>query len=281
LPPNSMAEFQAARWCTNNSESSFDRRRRQGWGGGRREREVAKYLAMVRLYARVWHAHILTKHLLLIHRHCTTCEFRHDATRTLHGQACRRDGYVHGVGDAHRHALPAPRACLLPNRSASRTSPNPRRTRQTQRTTGTRTTPPASSSSIPAHPIPALIRTPPGSTSSRAQGPPSARPRLSTLGATAACRRGASTCGGVRLPDEYDQIERDLGPFYGVRGGESRAVQHGREAHMDSCTLGKDMGDGRDVYGEAYADEESESLGIDTVLGGHSGSSREAGCATG
>ncbi|KAJ7687660.1 hypothetical protein B0H14DRAFT_2272601, partial [Mycena olivaceomarginata] len=27
---------------------------------------------------------------------------------------------------------------------------------------------------------------------------------------------------GVRLPDEYDQIERVLGPFYSVRGGESR-----------------------------------------------------------
>jgi hypothetical protein len=86
---------------------------------------------------------------------------------------------------------------------------------------------------------------------------------------------------GVRLPDEYDQIERDLGLFYGVRGGELRAAQRGREAHMDSYTLGKDMGDGRDMYGEAYADEESESLGTDTVLGGHSGSYREAGCATG
>ncbi|KAJ7800446.1 hypothetical protein B0H14DRAFT_3785499 [Mycena olivaceomarginata] len=84
-----------------------------------------------------------------------------------------------------------------------------------------------------------------------------------------------------RLPPRGFDIERDLGPFYGVRGGESRAVQHGREAHMDLCTLGKDMGDGRDVYGEAYADEESESLGTDTVLGGHSGSYREAGCATG
>jgi hypothetical protein len=72
----------------------------------------------------------------------------------------------------------------------------------------------------------------------------------------------------VRLPDEYDQIERDLGPFYGVRGGELRAVQRAWEAHVDSYTLGKDIGDGRDAYGEAYADEESESFGTDADADG-------------
>ncbi|KAJ7347923.1 glycosyl transferase family 90-domain-containing protein [Mycena albidolilacea] len=128
-----------------------------------------------------------------------------------------------------------------------------------------------------AHPIPALIRTAEAAWALKLA-------RASTTLRQAAAEytrrhgrlppRGFDAWWGyvrarqVRLPDEYDQIERDLGPFYGVRGGELRAVQRGWEAHVDSYTLGKDMADGRDAYGEAYADEESESLDTDTDADG-------------
>ncbi|KAJ7840826.1 glycosyl transferase family 90-domain-containing protein [Mycena olivaceomarginata] len=128
-----------------------------------------------------------------------------------------------------------------------------------------------------AHPIPALIRT-----AEAAWAHKLARASTTLRQATAEYTRrhgrlpprgfdawwGYVRARQVRLPDEYDQIERDLGPFYGVRGGELRAVQRAWEAHVDSYTLGKDMGDGRDAYGEAYADEESESLGTDTDADG-------------
>ncbi|KAJ7347919.1 hypothetical protein DFH08DRAFT_698741, partial [Mycena albidolilacea] len=110
-----------------------------------------------------------------------------------------------------------------------------------------------------AHPVPALIRTAEAAWAHKLA-------RASTTLRQAAAEytrrhgrlppRGFDAWWGyvrarqVRLPDEYDQIERDLGPFYGVRGGELRAVQRGWEAHVDSYTLGKDMGDGRDAYGE-------------------------------
>ncbi|KAJ7080641.1 glycosyl transferase family 90-domain-containing protein [Mycena belliarum] len=44
----------------------------------------------------------------------------------------------------------------------------------------------------------------------------------------------------VPLPDEYDQIDRDLAHFYGVAPADLRAVQRDWEAHADSYTLGKD-----------------------------------------
>ncbi|KAJ7840828.1 hypothetical protein B0H14DRAFT_3869377 [Mycena olivaceomarginata] len=128
-----------------------------------------------------------------------------------------------------------------------------------------------------AHPIPALIRTAEAAWALKLA-------RASTTLRQAAAEytrrhgrlppRGFDAWWGyvrarqVRLPDEYDQIERDLGPFYGMRGGELRAVQRAWEAHVDSYTLGKDMGDGRDAYGEVYADEESESLDTDTDADG-------------
>ncbi|KAJ7710081.1 hypothetical protein B0H14DRAFT_3641405, partial [Mycena olivaceomarginata] len=99
-----------------------------------------------------------------------------------------------------------------------------------------------------AHPIPALIRTAEATWAHKLA-------RASTTLCQAAAEytrrhdhlppRGFDTWSGymrarqVRLPDEYNQIERDLGPFYGVRGGELRAVQRGWQAHMDSYMVGK------------------------------------------
>ncbi|KAJ7227400.1 glycosyl transferase family 90-domain-containing protein [Mycena pura] len=44
----------------------------------------------------------------------------------------------------------------------------------------------------------------------------------------------------VQLPDEYDQIERDLAPLYGVAPDVLQSVQRAWEAHADSYTIGKD-----------------------------------------
>ncbi|KAF7312543.1 SPX domain-containing protein [Mycena indigotica] len=45
----------------------------------------------------------------------------------------------------------------------------------------------------------------------------------------------------VQLPDEYDQIDRDLGPFYGVEPLDLQGIQTDWEAHADSYTIGKDL----------------------------------------
>ncbi|KAJ7620973.1 glycosyl transferase family 90-domain-containing protein [Roridomyces roridus] len=47
----------------------------------------------------------------------------------------------------------------------------------------------------------------------------------------------------VQLPDEYDQIDRDLAPFYGVEPVALQKIQRDWEAHRDSYTLGKDAQD--------------------------------------
>ncbi|KAJ7474737.1 glycosyl transferase family 90-domain-containing protein [Mycena latifolia] len=44
----------------------------------------------------------------------------------------------------------------------------------------------------------------------------------------------------VPLPDEYDQIDRDLAHFYGVAPADLRRIQRDWEAHADSYTIGKD-----------------------------------------
>ncbi|KZP10784.1 glycosyltransferase family 90 protein [Athelia psychrophila] len=44
----------------------------------------------------------------------------------------------------------------------------------------------------------------------------------------------------VRLPDEYDQIHRDLAPFWGMHPADLARLQSDHEAHVDSYTIGKD-----------------------------------------
>ncbi|KAJ7708327.1 glycosyl transferase family 90-domain-containing protein [Mycena rosella] len=54
-----------------------------------------------------------------------------------------------------------------------------------------------------------------------------------------------ATAHAVPLPDEYDQIDRDLAHFYGVAPADLCAIQRDWEAHADSYTIGKDaMHDG-------------------------------------
>ncbi|KAF7378000.1 SPX domain-containing protein [Mycena sanguinolenta] len=48
---------------------------------------------------------------------------------------------------------------------------------------------------------------------------------------------------GVMLPDEYDAIERDLGPFWGVEPSVLREVQRRWEGHVDSYTIGVEVDD--------------------------------------
>lgn len=47
----------------------------------------------------------------------------------------------------------------------------------------------------------------------------------------------------VQLPDEYDQIYRDLEPFWGMNPTDLQRIQRGWEAHVDSFTVGKDTFD--------------------------------------
>jgi hypothetical protein len=47
----------------------------------------------------------------------------------------------------------------------------------------------------------------------------------------------------VRLPDEYDQIDRDLAPFYGVAPTDLQEALRALEAHEHVYTIGKN-GDG-------------------------------------
>ncbi|KAJ7035198.1 glycosyl transferase family 90-domain-containing protein [Mycena alexandri] len=54
---------------------------------------------------------------------------------------------------------------------------------------------------------------------------------------------GYAMANNIQLPDEYDQIDRDLGPFYGVDPVDLRRVQREWEAHADSYTIGKDVGE--------------------------------------
>ncbi|KAK2462820.1 hypothetical protein APHAL10511_005211 [Amanita phalloides] len=44
----------------------------------------------------------------------------------------------------------------------------------------------------------------------------------------------------VQLPDEYDQIHRDLEPFWGMDPRDLQHIQRDWEAHADSYTIGKD-----------------------------------------
>ncbi|KAJ7775783.1 hypothetical protein B0H14DRAFT_3588188 [Mycena olivaceomarginata] len=112
---------------------------------------------------------------------------------------------------------------------------------------------------------------PPPRQSPRTPSPPSSARRM---GAQAHTRKH-------HPPPEYTRRHGRLPPRgfdawwgYGCRTSTTRSSAiwdrstRGWEAHMDSYTLGKDMGDGRDAYGEAYADEESESLGTDTDADG-------------
>lgn len=44
----------------------------------------------------------------------------------------------------------------------------------------------------------------------------------------------------VQLPDEYDQIYRDLEPFWGIDPVDLKLMQSQHESHLDSYTIGKD-----------------------------------------
>ncbi|KLO20351.1 hypothetical protein SCHPADRAFT_816612 [Schizopora paradoxa] len=52
----------------------------------------------------------------------------------------------------------------------------------------------------------------------------------------------------VRLPDEYDQIYRDLEPFWGIDPVDLIASQRAWEGHRDSWTIGKDHPDAPVTY---------------------------------
>ncbi|KAJ6551850.1 glycosyl transferase family 90-domain-containing protein [Mycena capillaripes] len=61
----------------------------------------------------------------------------------------------------------------------------------------------------------------------------------------------------VPLPDEYDQIDRDLAPFYGVDPVELQETQRAWEAHMHSYTIGKDKWeDGLEMLNFTLPEEE-------------------------
>ncbi|KAF7378029.1 SPX domain-containing protein [Mycena sanguinolenta] len=60
---------------------------------------------------------------------------------------------------------------------------------------------------------------------------------------------------GVMLPDEYDAIERDLGPFWGVEPSVLREVQRRWEGHVDSYTIGLEV-DGDDSSSDPDFDVE-------------------------
>ena len=44
----------------------------------------------------------------------------------------------------------------------------------------------------------------------------------------------------VQLPDEYDQINKDLEPFWGVNPKDLQNIQRDWEGHADTYTIGKD-----------------------------------------
>jgi hypothetical protein len=44
----------------------------------------------------------------------------------------------------------------------------------------------------------------------------------------------------IQLPDEYDQIYKDLEPYWGMDPDDLQTIQSDWEAHADSYTLGKD-----------------------------------------
>ena len=44
---------------------------------------------------------------------------------------------------------------------------------------------------------------------------------------------------GVQLPDEYDQIYRDLEPYWGMDPLDLQDIEHEWEGHEDSYTIGK------------------------------------------
>ncbi|KAJ7143768.1 glycosyl transferase family 90-domain-containing protein [Mycena epipterygia] len=52
-----------------------------------------------------------------------------------------------------------------------------------------------------------------------------------------------ATAHSVPLPDEYDQIDRDLAHFYGMDPVDLQRIQRDWEAHADSYTIGKDTDD--------------------------------------
>ncbi|KAF7377994.1 SPX domain-containing protein [Mycena sanguinolenta] len=98
------------------------------------------------------------------------------------------------------------------------------------------------------HPLRPAPRQPPRSTP---HSPPHL-PRRIRLGAKALPRlthftRSAwwayAKVHGVMLPDEYDAIERDLGPFWGVEPSVLREVQRRWEGHVDSYTIGVEVGE--------------------------------------
>ncbi|KAJ6494076.1 glycosyl transferase family 90-domain-containing protein [Mycena vitilis] len=62
----------------------------------------------------------------------------------------------------------------------------------------------------------------------------------------------------VPLPDEYDQIDADLAPFYGVHPAQLQESQRGWEAHVHSYTLGKDReGDGLGMLNATLPEEKA------------------------
>ncbi|KAF7316647.1 SPX domain-containing protein [Mycena chlorophos] len=55
---------------------------------------------------------------------------------------------------------------------------------------------------------------------------------------------GYMVANNVQLPDEYDQIDRDLAPFYGVDPVDLQTIQFDWEGHKDSYTIGKESVEG-------------------------------------
>ncbi|KAJ7769164.1 glycosyl transferase family 90-domain-containing protein [Mycena maculata] len=65
----------------------------------------------------------------------------------------------------------------------------------------------------------------------------------------------------VPLPDEYDQIDRDLAHFYGVDPRDLQMIQRDWEAHADSYTIGKDAaGDGISMLNFTLPEDEEVRL---------------------
>ncbi|KAG6828633.1 hypothetical protein H0H92_007225 [Tricholoma furcatifolium] len=61
----------------------------------------------------------------------------------------------------------------------------------------------------------------------------------------------------VQLPDEYDQIYRDIEPFWGYHPLDLQALQSKQELHTDTFTLGLNETDELDVLRLSFADSEN------------------------
>ncbi|KZT55623.1 glycosyltransferase family 90 protein [Calocera cornea HHB12733] len=67
----------------------------------------------------------------------------------------------------------------------------------------------------------------------------------------------------VQLPDEYDQIARDLEPFWGVSASEARAMQEVARAREGTYTLVSSRERGRVVLGGLRVEKEDEPRGME------------------